>query len=357
VGLGVRARDACHTPKMLPRRLRNALIVLRVTRLAYGIMRVLAALARASLALYVVAVAIGVAVGLAWPELESGFEAAIWPVLGGLLYVTFLQVQIRALPSALGDRRFLAVLLGGNFLLMPLLLWGLLQLVVVHPAVQVGIVMVLLAPCTDWFTSFTHLGRGDARLAIASTPLLLALQFLLLPVYLGLMTELELGVGTLPLGPIALAFVGVILLPLLSAGVTQESRWGRRQTRQAERWMVPLLAATLFLIAASQAPAVWDAGDELGRAVGIFALYLVVAALLARVLAPRARLSVPASRTVAFSLGTRNSFVVLPLALTLPDAYALAVPVIAVQSLVELGGMLVYLRVVPGWLFPERVRG
>ena len=54
-----------------------------------------------------------------------------------------------------------------------------------------------------------------------------------------------------------------------------------------------------------------------------------------------------------FSLGTRNSFVVLPLALALPPEWRLAIVVIVFQSLVELLGVLVYLKAVPR-LLPER---
>jgi ACR3 family arsenite efflux pump ArsB len=54
---------------------------------------------------------------------------------------------------------------------------------------------------------------------------------------------------------------------------------------------------------------------------------------------------------VAFSLGTRNSFVVLPLALSLPADWHVAAVVIVVQSLVELFGMTIYLWWIPRRLF------
>ena len=46
-------------------------------------------------------------------------------------------------------------------------------------------------------------------------------------------------------------------------------------------------------------------------------------------------------------MGTRNSFVVLPLALSLPAGWELAALVIVLQSLVELFGMLFYLWWLP----------
>ena len=53
-------------------------------------------------------------------------------------------------------------------------------------------------------------------------------------------------------------------------------------------------------------------------------------------------ISSPGPHPVAFSFGTRNSFVVLPLAL--PVSLEMAVVVVVCQSLVELLGMIAYLR-------------
>jgi ACR3 family arsenite transporter len=43
---------------------------------------------------------------------------------------------------------------------------------------------------------------------------------------------------------------------------------------------------------------------------------------------------------------------VLPLALALPDAYALTPAIVVTQTLVELVGMLVYIWVIPAWVLP-----
>lgn len=48
-----------------------------------------------------------------------------------------------------------------------------------------------------------------------------------------------------------------------------------------------------------------------------------------------------------FTGATRNSLVVLPLALALPDRLAIAAVVVVTQTLVEVAGMVVYVRAVP----------
>ncbi|MFN7001272.1 MAG: arsenic resistance protein, partial [Elioraea tepidiphila] len=116
---------------------------------------------------------------------------------------------------------------------------------------------------------------------------------------------------------------------------------------------VPLLALVVFLIAASQVGAVTDALPLLAEVTAAFVLFLAGTLAFGVALARAARLPARAGRTLAFSLGTRNSFVVLPLALALPPTWQAAAIVIVVQSLVELFGMLVFLRLVPR-LLPER---
>lgn len=59
------------------------------------------------------------------------------------------------------------------------------------------------------------------------------------------------------------------------------------------------------------------------------------------------------SRALVFTSVTRNSLVVLPLALALPDGYELVPAVVVTQTLVELTGMVVLTRVVPVWLLSE----
>jgi ACR3 family arsenite efflux pump ArsB len=91
--------------------------------------------------------------------------------------------------------------------------------------------------------------------------------------------------------------------------------------------------------------------DALQKVLPVFVLFLMAAAILAKGIAIRLRLPVEQARTLAFSMGTRNSFVVLPLALSLPAGWEVAAVVIVVQSLVELFGMVVYVWVIPRHLF------
>ncbi len=61
-------------------------------------------------------------------------------------------------------------------------------------------------------------------------------------------------------------------------------------------------------------------------------------------------------RTLAFSMGTRNSFIVLPFALSLPAGWEIAAIVVVTQSLTELFGMVFCLWFVPNVLLKDRAQ-
>lgn len=313
-------------------------------------------LERYQVGLYLAAIGIGLGLGGELSELSGLFELLLWPTLALLLFATFAQVPLARVPSALRDTRFIAAALLGNFVLLPLFVGGLLQLLPPALPMRLGVLLVLLVPCTDWFITFTQLGRGDVERAIVVTPLNLLLQLALLPLYLWLFLGEELGVA-FDTAPMAGAVVGTVLLPLLLALIVQRAAAARPQ---AQLWLdrlgwcpVPLLALAVFLIAASQIHVVRQALPELGLVALAFAGFLIGSAVLGWSLTRLFALAPAAGRTLTFSLGTRNSFMVLPVALALPAGLDIAAVVIVLQSLIELFGMTLYLYGVPRWLIPE----
>ena len=303
---------------------------------------------------YLAAIAVGLGLGSAWPAAGPIFKALLWPALILLLYATFVQVPLLHVAAAFRDHRFVAAVLIGNFVMVPLLLRGLVQFLPDDPVLRLGVLLVLLVPCTDWFLTFSQLGGGDRPRAIAVTPLNLFLQLLLLPLYLWLMarTEFSASLGMEQIMP-AMFIVGV---PLIMAALSE--RWIEARPERAlwrERlawWPVPLLAIVVFLIASAQVTTVLGALHLLPVVAPVFATFLLLVVLLAWLLAYQFGLPAIQGRTLAYSLGTRNSFVVLPFALTLPAGWEATAVVIVLQSLVELFGMLAYLSLLPR-VFPN----
>lgn len=303
---------------------------------------------RHQVALYLTALAAGGAAGLLFPSAAGPAEAALAPVLGLLLYATFLGVPFARLTAALRDGRFLMAVLLVNFVLVPLVVWPLSRLVAHDQALLVGVLLVLLTPCIDYVLVFTGLAGGARTRLLAATPLLMVVQILLLPVLLRLLAGPE-AVAGLALEPFVRAFLSFIVVPLLAAALTRAAAarvpWVDRAAGAVEAGMVPLMMATLALAVASQIGAVSGLLGSLLLVVPVFAVFAVIMLAVGIAAGRLAGLDVPATRALALSGVTRNSLVVLPLALATP--FALAPLVVVTQTLVELLLLVVCVRVVP----------
>lgn len=314
-------------------------------------------LERYQVVIYLAAVLIGGTTGWLWPTVSRQIDILVWPVLGFLLYSTFCQVSLTEAGQAFRNKRFFIASLLTNFVLVPVIVWALSRILPPDQAIRLGVFMVLLVPCTDWFVTFTYLGKGAARLAVALVPVQLFMQFALLPVYLWIFMGKDF-IQTVTVEPFVQVFAWIIFVPFILATLTRflgtRRRVGAGWLGVTARLPVPLLALVLFLVTASQADAVGDALTSLGWAAVVFALYLIIAPLLARLIALVFRIETESGRTLAFNLSTRNSFVVLPLALALPAGWEAAATVIVLQTLIELSGMIVYLWLVPARIFPTQ---
>lgn len=311
--------------------------------------RVKAVLDERQVPIYLGAIVVGVLAGVGIPGVAT-LESAIDPALAFMLFVTFLQVPLPELGMALRNTRFLVALLATNFILMPMVTVLLIQLLPDEPMLRLAVMFVLLTPCVDYVVAFTHLGRGDAKLMLAATPVLLLLQMALLPVYLRVL----LGSGASGLvqpEPFVRAFAWLIGAPLVLAAALQfwEARTatGKRTVPTLGLLPVPATAFVLFLVVAAVMPQIGSAAGAALTAAPIYAAYAVIAPLIGWMVARACRLDVGAARAVAFSAATRNSLVILPLTFAVPNGVPLVPAVVVTQTLIELLSELIYVRWIP----------
>ncbi|HMN43911.1 MAG TPA: hypothetical protein PKE27_05030 [Povalibacter sp.] len=307
-------------------------------------------LERHQVVIYFAVIVLAIACGLASGSLRA-LEMLITPAIAVLMYAMFLQIPFLGLRAALADRRFMAALLTANFVLIPLLVWLITLPLTDHRALLIGASLVLLTPCIDYVVVFTHLGKGDSKLILSATPVLLVLQFALLPVYLPLMLSGEASLSV-PSAPFLEAFLLLIIAPL---GLAIATEWLSdraptvRAWRNAWLWLpVPAMSAVLFLVIGSQIDLIAQDAGALMPVLPVYIGFAILAPMAGALAARLYDLHAEAARAVAFSSATRNSLVVLPLALALPDELRLlAASAVVAQTIVELTAELIYLRVIP----------
>lgn len=175
-------------------------------------------------------------------------EQLILPFLLVMLLGAFLQIPLTRLRKAFRNRRVVGLSLVVNFVWNPLFAVGLgFVFLRDHPALWVGLIMLMVTPCTDWYLIFTDIARGDVSLATSLLPYNLVLQLVLLPVYLYAFAG-ELVV--LPLGALVESVLLVLVIPLVLAAVGRATLPKVMGDPYFEETLLPALGPTQILFLA-----------------------------------------------------------------------------------------------------------
>ncbi len=287
------------------------------------------------------AVAVGTALGLVF-DLGDAPERLVVPALVGLLALTFAGVNGRSFADGIRPHPMVAAAsLGINFAWTPafagLLGWLLLS---GQPDLRLGLVMLLVTPCTDWYLVFTGAARGNVALAASLLPPNLVLQLLLLPVFV---TALTGSAADIPLADLAGSVAAVLGIPLLVAAAARflAVRAGAHDRldhalERAQPVGLGLLAVAIVAIFATHARVVTDNPDAFLRVLAPLAAFFPVTYLLAAATARALGLRCPERVTLTMTTLARNSPVALAIATTaFPDRPLVAVALV-VGPLIEL---------------------
>lgn len=299
---------------------------------------------------YVLTLIIGASLGIYAPAI-SQVDRFIDPVIAILLYSMFCQIPFLDLKQSFQNRPFFKSLLFSNFVFIPIFALALSAILPGDTVILLGVFLVLLTPCIDYVIVFTHLGKGDSSLVLASTPILFLLQMLLLPFYLWMFLGAE-SLSVIEVAPFVKSFLFLIAIPFSLAILTQflsrQNALGRQALNFSAYLPVPLMALTLFVVIASQIGTLISNPTPIMKVLPVYVLFAIGAPALGWLSSKIFGLDRASSIAVVFSSSTRNSLVVLPMALALPSPVnTVAAVVIVTQTLVELVAELIYIKVIP----------
>lgn len=295
-------------------------------------------------ALLLTAVALGLALARVAPPAARHAEQVITPALLLVLFAVFYRVPLAGLRAAFGHRRYFRVALALNFLLTPAVVYGLGWLFLRDvPTLWLGLLLVLVTPCTDWYLVFTGLARGDVSLNLALLPWNLILQLALLPVYLYVFTR--------ALVPVDFAFVarGFLVYVILPLALAQALRKVLRGSATEQRLMLVQYGALTVLIVAlfaHQGRVLFDNPGVVIRLASPLLLFFVLLALVAWLVGRWAAFSRPTRASLACTACARNSPLTFSLALVLFPAY----PLVALSQVIEPLLELPFLILLSAWL-------
>lgn len=114
-----------------------------------------------------------------------------------LLCILFISVDFTSLKKSFGNIPYTVTSLCINFIISPMLAYAIGKLFFADSiAIRMGLLMLLVTPCTDWYLVFTGLSKGNVELNLSILPLNLILQIVLLPVYLSVFLGSEITMDT-----------------------------------------------------------------------------------------------------------------------------------------------------------------
>lgn len=307
--------------------------------------------------IYIVVLLIAFSLGLTVPHYMESLEIFLTPILALLMYSMMTQIPFTTIKNSFLQTRFLLVICLLNFLIVPMIVWLLAFMLPNDPVLLLGFYLVLLTPCIDYVVVFTALGKGDERAMLAATPLLFILQLCLLPLYLWLFLGKQ-TVLLIDIAPFIKSFFWLIILPFALAFFLQlftpRLKWAKK-TLEVSAWLpVPFMALTLFIIIASQMNHLKDQFEIIKILIPLYLLFMMIMPFIAKGLSAAFKLPLKQRRAAIFSSSTRNSLVVLAIALSLPPSISVLVAaIILTQTIVELIVEVIYIRIIPNWLLRD----
>lgn len=275
------------------------------------------------------------------------FALPLWVLLIVHAVVIFhlaLALPLMSLGRVTGQARVWRALVAINVLAVPLLAF-ILSRVVWHTAeLQVGLLLVLLAPGVALILPIIRGAGGDAESVLGVTPLLLAGQLIVVPPLTILLSGGVFQWSDIP--PTLLPIVGVIVTPVIISAVIQW-RWKRRDATP-ELVLLPRLivwwgAFAFFVTAWDKTPGLAERLSELSWLVPLSIAFLVLMAPLSLLAAGLVGVTVDKRRAILIAAVGRGGLVILPITLALDqDIWGLVPFVVMGQASIEAIGLLVY---------------
>lgn len=287
------------------------------------------------------AAALGLSLGLLLPAAHLA-EHLILPALLVMLTAIFLRMDLAQVGEVRQAKSLVAASLVLNFVFTPALAWALgAGLLGGEPDLRIGLLLLLVTPCTDWYLVFTALARGHTGIATALLPVNLVLQLALLPLYILLLGGEAVGLDWRMLfEAVALVlFFPAALAIILRRGLPRiigHRKMERRIITPAGAVVVPLLCLAVAAMFATHAETVLAHWGALLMLLAPLLIFFTVLPLLSAGVGRLLKLTADRRVTLIMTTTARNSPIALALAVAaFPDRPLIAVALV-VGPLIEL---------------------
>lgn len=288
----------------------------------------------------VTAVLIGLMIG-GIPVIQMYAGAFIVPFLMIMLYGLFIMMPFDSIVLSFRKIRFLGISLFINFIWTPMIAYGIGTLFLSdHPLLMIGFIMLMVTPCTDWYLVFTGIAKGNTALSTSLLPINLALQIILLPVYLYLFFGTYESVGS---KDILESILLVLIVPMVLAVITKSLLAVRRLDILEKRIssvfgklnIILLSLAVMAMFASERESLIGNPGVVLLLLIPLL-LFFLVTFFVSRVLGRLMKFNYADLVSLTMTTMARNSPIALAIAVTAFSDEPLIALALIIGPLIEL---------------------
>ena len=285
------------------------------------------------------------------PGVSPFLGAVAWPLHFLVVFALALSLPLLSFGKVYQGRRVWIALVAINLLVVPFLAFILSRVVWYSPGLQVGLLLVLLAPGVALSLPIIRGAGGDTESVLSATPLILGLQLVLVPL---LTIFLSGGIFSFADLPPTFPVIGlVIILPVFLAGFIQWLTIKKVPAALALRQVGS--QSVVWLATAAIAITVWwrlpdhiDRLYDLNWLVPLSIAFLVLIAPVSILVGSLAGVAPAKRRAIMIAGAGRGGLVILPITLALdPSIWGLVPLVVVGQTVIEAAGLLVYRSIVP----------
>jgi ACR3 family arsenite transporter len=259
----------------------------------------------------------------------SSAEVLIEVFLILMLYAVFSAVDGGDLRKSFANARFSVTALAINFVFTPVLAWAMGQLLYDDSDMRIGLFLLLIMPCTDWYLVFTRLAGGNVALGSSILPMNLVIQVVMMPVYLMIFYGSDVDFD---MADMLLQAAYMVVIPLVAVLVVKWLSKRSGSVQNFDAWVIAksdllqlfFLCLAIFAMFASSAETVFDnAGLVASLIVPMLAFFLIDYAVASA-----------ASRAERMPYGDATALIFTTMARNEPLALAIAAAVFADSPLI-----------------------
>ena len=294
---------------------------------------------------------LGAVLAVLLPGASPFLSVVAWPLHVLVIFGLALSLPLLSVGRVYQGTRVWVALLAINVLVVPVMAFVMSRVVWNFPEVQVGLLLVLLAPGVALSLPIIRNAGGDTESVLSATPIILGAQLVVVPVAT---VWLSGGVFSFADMPSTFPVIGaVIIAPVLLAGLVQwlatkrvsASVTVQRRGSESVVWVASVaLAVTVWWRLPENLDQVWALDWLIPLVIGFLVLIAPVSILVGSLagVAPAKR------RAIMIAGAGRGGLVILPITLALdPEVWGLVPLVVVGQIVIEGAGLLVYRSIVP----------